>query len=80
MPDTADRLVNCFSTVFPDLAKDRVPAATQESINEWDSVAQITLLTVIDEEFQMTTDIEEAQDLTSFRAFLDYVRRRAAGA
>ena len=80
MPDTAVRLVNCFATVFPDLAKDRIATATQESINEWDSVAQITLLTVIDEEFGITTDIEEAQDLTSFRTFLDYVGRRAAGA
>jgi acyl carrier protein len=76
MPETANRLVNCFAAVFPGVAKGRIPAATQESLQEWDSVAQITLLTVIDEEFGITTDVEEAQDLTSFRALLDYVAAR----
>jgi acyl carrier protein len=80
MPEIANRLINCFAAVFPGVPQDRIPTATQESVKEWDSVAQITLLTLIDEEFGITTDIAEAEDLTSFRAFFDYVGGRVPGA
>jgi acyl carrier protein len=80
MPDINSRLVDCFAVVFPGVPKDRIPAATQDSVKDWDSVAQITLLTLIDEEFGITTDIEAVQDLTSFRSLLDYVAGSAPDA
>jgi hypothetical protein len=33
---------------------------------------------VVDEEFGINTDIEDAEDLTSFPALLDHVRREMA--
>ncbi|MCL5746055.1 MAG: acyl carrier protein [Acidobacteria bacterium] len=42
----------------------------------WDSVAHITLLTVVDEEFGIKTDLEDAEQLTSFDNLLEHVRGR----
>ena len=77
MAEIADRLTQCFTTVFPSVPKERIPSVTQDSLSDWDSVAHITLLTVIDEEFGISTDLEEAHELSSYSAVLDYVQRSA---
>jgi acyl carrier protein len=76
MDDVARRLASCFSLVFPALPGDQIPQARQEAIHSWDSLAHINLLTVIDEEFGISTDIEDAETLTSFPALLEHVRGR----
>jgi acyl carrier protein len=78
MDEIATRLTKCFSLVFPGISSEQISGATQESIATWDSVAHINLLTVVDEEFGINTDIENAEDLTSFPALLKHVRRESA--
>ena len=46
----------------------------------WDSLAHITLLTVINEEFGVDVDFEEFEGATSFAAILERVERLAARA
>jgi len=69
------RLVGCFQVVFPNLPAEAIPAARQDSIEAWDSVAAITLMSVIEDEFQVTADLERMLELTSFAAFLAYLRQ-----
>lgn len=68
MSDIETRLQTCFSAVFPALPAAAIPGATQDSVSEWDSVATVTLLTVIEEEFGVTLNFEELEKLTSFQA------------
>lgn len=68
MSDIETRLQTCFAAVFPALPAAAIPAATQDTVSEWDSVATVTLLTVIEEEFGVTLDFEELEKLTSFQA------------
>jgi acyl carrier protein len=74
--DTRQRLVQCFANVFPELRPDEIPAANVESLKAWDSVAHITLLTAIAEEFGLELEPEEFEELVSFELIADYLERR----
>lgn len=71
-----ERLVKCFKQVFPAMNTAEIPAATQEATSAWDSVAHVTLLSLIGEEFGIDIDFEEFAEATSFAAILDLVRAR----
>ncbi len=71
-----ERLVRCFEQVFPDLTQSAIPAATQDNVAAWDSIAQVTLISLIGEEFGIDIDFEEFEDAISFAAVLDVVRAR----
>ena len=69
MNDLTSRLIKCFQAVFPDLPEAQIPAATQQSVPTWDSVATITLVNVIDEEFNVELDLEQLDQFNSFESF-----------
>jgi acyl carrier protein len=68
MDQVTARLRDCFREVFPDLSDDHVETAVREEMPEWDSLATLTLLTVIEEEFGLQLDDEAIAKLTSFGA------------
>jgi acyl carrier protein len=69
------RLIGCFEKVFPNLSRSDISAATQDNVAAWDSVAQITLLSLVGEEFGVEIDFEGFEGATSFDAILNMVRR-----
>lgn len=73
MPETKDRLVKCFEIVFPDLNEELIPAASQATVPGWDSIAAITLVNVIEDEFQFQMDFDLLPELNSFGGILAYV-------
>jgi acyl carrier protein len=73
MPDVGTRLVGCFLTVFPELTEADIRSASQERIEQWDSVAAITLVNVIEEEFSTQIDYDHLPDLDSFAKVLEYL-------
>ncbi|MBI3680695.1 MAG: acyl carrier protein [Acidobacteria bacterium] len=73
MNDLQPRLVRCFQTVFPGLSESQARQATQAALENWDSVAAITLVTVIEEEFSTSVDLEELPELNSFEAIAAYL-------
>lgn len=75
MDDIAARLVVCFQTVFPTLPESEVRRASPASVAAWDSVAAITLVNVIEEEFGMQVDLDLLAELNSFERFYEYVRK-----
>jgi acyl carrier protein len=77
MTDIQSRVSHCFSIVFPELAPADIPGASQESLTRWDSVAHITLLSAIAEEFQCELDEEFLETLTSYRLIVEYLEARA---
>ena len=72
-----ERLALCFSAVFPNRSREEILSASQECIMEWDSLASITLLAVIQQEFEMDIDLFDLENLDSFQLLLDYLRRQA---
>jgi acyl carrier protein len=75
MVDLESRLVNCFATVFPDLTPPEIPSVSMGSLASWDSVAGVTLLSVIEEEFSLGIPPDDVSGLVSFELILDYLRR-----
>ena len=81
MNGAQERLVKCFSTVFPNLSPDEILHASSDSVPSWDSLAMVTLLAVIEEEFAMQFPPSALENLVSFDAFWKFMRPRflAAG-
>jgi acyl carrier protein len=73
MDDVSTRLIKCFETVFPDMAESEITIATQDTVGAWDSVAAITLLNVIEDEFQITMDLDMAAELDSFQKIQNHL-------
>lgn len=78
--DLQGRLVHCFSVAFPDLKPREIPSAAMGSLASWDSLAVITLVSLIEEEFSITIPPDDVIDLVSFELILDYLRRRQSEA
>lgn len=60
------KLTECFLLVFPNLDPNHIESASADTVKEWDSVAQVNLLTVIGEEFGIDIDYEEFEGANSF--------------
>jgi acyl carrier protein len=74
MDNTEARLTNCFSAIFPELTDEQIRNATSTAVRGWDSVAGVTLIAVVEEEFDVNLDSDELSRLISFRGFLDCLR------
>jgi acyl carrier protein len=73
MNNTKDRVASCFAIVFPDVEPDEIPRASTASLAAWDSVAHITLLASISEEFGVEFSPEDYEELVSFSLIADYL-------
>ena len=76
MDETRTKLTECFQIVFPDLNAKDIPKATQETVAAWDSVAAITLVSVIEEQFGIEMDLDDLAELDSFEKVCAYLDRR----
>jgi acyl carrier protein len=76
MSDYADRLQKCFAVVFPALDVAEIRNASVTSVGDWDSLANVNLLCVLEEEFNIEIAAGELEALTSFPAILRYLETR----
>ena len=72
-----ERLIACFRQVFPNMKPSDISLATQETVAAWDSIAHVTLLSLIGEKLGVDIDFEEFAEATSFAAILELVRASA---
>jgi acyl carrier protein len=79
MDEIQERLVKCFENVFPALPPDEIPRSSQATIPAWDSVAAITLVNVIEDEFGFQMDLDLLPELNSFDRILSYVTTEVQG-
>lgn len=73
MDNMQERLASCFLALFPDLNRDQISTASSETVESWDSVAGVTLLAVVEEEFGISIDADDLSQFVSFRGFLSYL-------
>jgi acyl carrier protein len=74
MGNLRERLVGCFATVFAGLSEPEIVKATPASVGAWDSLATVSLLAVIEEEFGLQVQPEEFENFVSFDLILDYLQ------
>jgi len=73
-----EKLIKCFSAVFPDMNPADIESANTENTSGWDSIAQVTLLTLVSEEFGIDVDFEKFEGAISFSGFLTLIRETAS--
>ena len=73
MPDTAVQLRKCFQTLFPRLTEVEIENASTENVAEWDSIATVSMVSLIEEEFGVEIDFEELENLTSYAHILAHL-------
>jgi acyl carrier protein len=74
--DVRARLLDCFGAVFPALSQEDILRADHHNVGQWDSVASVTLLATIEEEFGLEMDLEDLPGLVSFETILSYLTSR----
>ena len=72
MDNTQERLIRCFSAIFPTLSREQIMAADAAQMETWDSVASVTLFAMIEEEFGAEIEVQDSVDLLSFRNISEY--------
>ena len=77
MNDVQTRVAQCFLMVFPDLTEDTVAQVTQRDLAPWDSLAHVTLLAALAEEFNFDLGLEAFQALDSYQSIVEYVQVHA---
>ncbi len=75
MSEREQRLIRCFASVFPGLTPEEIRATSAGSAGAWDSLATVTLVAVVQEEFGVEIDPSQIQELDSFDAFRNSVER-----
>lgn len=69
------KLVSCFSAVLPELSPDEIPHASAANSLSWDSVATVSLIAVIEEEFGISIEMDDLSEFDSFQGILRYLER-----
>ena len=71
--DTLQRLEIVFEDTFSDSSYQFAADATQEDIEEWDSLNQVRLLMAIEQEFGIKFDLGEMEKLTGVAAITEVI-------
>jgi acyl carrier protein len=77
MDNLEHRLVRCFSSVFPELNEDQIRNASVDSVPDWHSLASVTLISVVQEEFGVQVGLTDLPNLVSFSAVQNYVQHHS---
>ena len=77
MTNTNQRLAACFANAFPAIKPDEISTVSAASLPAWDSVAHMTLLSAVSEEFGVELDPDDYEELVSFPLIADYLESRA---
>jgi acyl carrier protein len=76
--DIDERLTACFLSVFPFLDASDIPKLSKATNDAWDSLASVSLVTVLEEEFDVMFDDDTIDRLVSFDATREAVLANAS--
>ncbi len=76
MSEVQQRLAKCFSAAFPGLNAAAIHSASPATVPAWDSVATVTLIALIEEEFGVAIDSDEVDTDISFSKLQTLLERR----
>jgi|SRR5215469_8919817 len=78
MDQIEEKLISCFSAVLPELSSEEILQASAVNALNWDSVATVSLIAVIEEEFGISIEIDDLSQFDSFQGILGYLKRGTA--
>lgn len=73
MDNPSARLTKCFLAVFPEMTPEEVPTAATTSVKNWDSLASVTLFSLIEEEFGIALSLDALDEFNSFGRILSHL-------
>lgn len=73
MNEREQKLTECFSLIFPRLAVQEIQCASVTNIEEWDSLASVNIIAMIEEQFEIEIQPDYLENLTSYQQILKYV-------
>ena len=76
MNDINQRVASCFANIFPDLRPEEIPLASAATLASWDSIAQVTLLAAIAEEFSVELEMSDFDELVSYTLIVQYLEQK----
>lgn len=84
MKDFKERLEQCFMTAFPKLPREEICQASSSTVAEWDSLATVTLISLVEEEFNIAVSVDDIADdnmeqFFSFQRILSYLCSKQKG-
>jgi acyl carrier protein len=80
MTELKDRVADCFCELFPTYSREELLTAKRESIEEWDSLAGVTLGMLVQQEFGVAVDLLALEHMDSVDAVTAYVAEHADAA
>jgi acyl carrier protein len=75
--DARGRLTRLFSTYFTGLSAEEIPRASMATVAEWDSMASVTLIGLVSEEFGVEVAPAHYEQFVSYELILDYLESHA---
>jgi acyl carrier protein len=73
--EIASQLEDCLAIVFPKASRNELSSAAIGSLAGWDSLATLTLVSVIEETFQISVPLGDLEQFVSFELILNYLTR-----
>jgi acyl carrier protein len=80
MNNIQQRVALCFANVFPNIRQDEIPNASAASFAGWNSIAQVTLLSSVAEEFGIDFEVEDFEKLDSYALIVKYLEKKSLDA
>jgi acyl carrier protein len=74
MSEYEDRLAKCIASAFPTLSDEEIRASNMDLLFDSDSMAGVTLIALIDEEFGTNVEVSELVELGSFAAVSNFLK------
>jgi acyl carrier protein len=79
---TAEQIKTNLTEIFKDIFNDNSIVLARETtandIEDWDSLAQISLLVAIEKEFDITFSVDEIKDLKNVGEMLDIIQHKVS--
>lgn len=76
MNDNYNKLIKCFSLVFPEVDQIELSRVSVNNSPEWDSLTNIQLVSLLEEEFDLEINSVDLEDLYSFEMILDFLNKK----
>jgi acyl carrier protein len=76
MTNIKETVAGCFRNVFPGIRPEQIPGASATSLEQWDSVAQVTLLSAISEDLGVDFEVEDFERLVSYALIVEYLEKK----
>lgn len=74
-----ERVTQCFRAVFPDLSDEQIQGINRSELSGWDSLATMSLLSVLEEEFACRLEDSDLEHLDGFDTARSAVQRALNG-